>query len=79
MVVGRGADAAAAEHHVATGKGFAQRRRDAVAVVTDQAHPGQRQTTLRQQLDDLGQVFVAALAGKDFIADDDQTEIACHV
>ena len=45
------------------------------AVVADVARPGQRQAARGQQLDDLGQVLVLALAGQDFVADDDQAEV----
>jgi hypothetical protein len=34
----------------------------------------ERQTTLRQQVDDLGQMFVLALARQYFIANDDQAK-----
>jgi hypothetical protein len=75
VVVGRGADAAAAKHGVAAGEGIAQRGGDEPAVVAHVAGPGQRQAARAEQLDDFGQVLVLPLAGEDFIADDDQTEV----
>jgi hypothetical protein len=76
VVVGRGADAAAAEDDVAAGEGLAQRGGDARPVVAHVARPGQRQAARRQQLDHLGHVLVLALAGQDLVADDDEAELA---
>ena len=74
VIVGRGADAAAAEHHVAAAEGVAQRVGDQGSVVAHIARPRQGQAASGEQLDHLGQVRIAALARKDLVADDDQGE-----
>ena len=48
---------------------------DARPLVADVARPGQRQPARGEQLDDLGQVLVLALAGEDFVADDDEADV----
>ena len=50
-----------------------------VAVVTGIAGPLQRQSARGQQLDDLGQVLVLALAREDLVADDDQADVDAQV
>ena len=74
VVVWRGADAAGAEHRVARGEGAAQRGGDARRLVAYVFGPGQRLAVVGQDFDALGQVFVAAAAREDFIADDDEAE-----
>ena len=48
-----------------------ERRGQARPVVAEVLRPVERHAARFQQVDDLGEVLVLALAGKDFVADDD--------
>src|SRR5690606_529863 len=74
-IVRRGADAAEAEHHVASGEGLAQGFGQVGEVVAGVTRPRQLEATRAEQFDELGQVFVAATSGQDLIADDQGTEV----
>jgi hypothetical protein len=78
VVVGRGADAAGREDDVARGEGALERGGDARGLVAHVLGPAELQAARGEQLDDLGHVLVGPLAGKDLVADDDETECACH-
>nr|GEU28068.1 hypothetical protein [Tanacetum cinerariifolium] len=74
VVVGRGADAAAAEHDVVGGKRALQRGRDARRIVAQHLGPVQLQAARGQDVHDFREVLVDAPAGQDFVADDDQSD-----
>ena len=82
MVVGRGAYAAAGEHHITRLTRGRERTRqrggDTRRVVAYIVCIGQLLTTCGQQLDDFGEVLVGAFAGQNFIADDDEAEVRGH-
>jgi hypothetical protein len=76
VVVRGGADAAGAEDHVARGQGALQGGGDALGIVAEVLGPGQLQSALAEQLQDLGEMLVDAAAREDLVADDDESE--CH-
>jgi hypothetical protein len=78
VVVRSRADATAAEHHVAGCKRAPEEFGQCVPVVAQVAGPVEREAALTEQADDAGEVLVLALAGQDFIADDDQAETGCR-
>ena len=82
MVVGGGAYAAAGKHHVAAftrcRKGAGQRGGDAVRIVAHVVGITELQAPRGQQFDGFGHVLVDAFAGKDFVADDDESEVLGH-
>ena len=77
VIIRRRPDAAAGKHDVAAGQRPSQRRRDARRIVAQVFSPRELQSARLEDREHLGEVLVFALAGEDFIADDDQTE--CHL
>jgi hypothetical protein len=75
VVVWRRADAAAREDQVGAGERVLEIGGDATGVVADVARPGQGETARGEQLDDLGQVLVGALAREDLVADDEKSDV----
>ena len=82
MVVGCGADTAERKHHITArahgGKGPGQRGGDALRVITHVICVTQLQPACGQQLNGFGHVLVGTLAGQDFVADDDDSEMWGH-
>ncbi len=71
VIVGRGADAAERKNNIGRRKGTPQHLRDALPVIADVLGPGQFQAAHPEGFDGPGEVLVLALAGEDFITDDD--------
>ena len=82
MVVGCGANTAERKHHIAARargcKGSGQRGGDALRVIAHVIRVTQLQSAGGQQLNGFGHVLVGTLAGEDFIADDDDSEMWGH-
>jgi hypothetical protein len=78
VVVGRVADAAAAEDDVAAGEAATQDVRQTLAIVAVIQRPVERQPARGEQLDDFGEMLVLTTAKGDFVTDDDRADtIAC--
>jgi hypothetical protein len=76
MVIGRGADAAEAEHHVAGGQGALQRGGEPRRIVALVFGPGEAQAALLERADQEAEVLVFAFADKELVADDQRAEQA---
>lgn len=76
VVIGRAADAAAREHHVARGKAAPVGGHQRIALVGQEFRPAQLHATRGKQFDDLGEMLVLPAARQDFVADDDEADAA---
>src|SRR5438067_9940958 len=70
VIVGRGADAAEAEHDVARRKAAAKRLGQALRIVAEILSPGKPQAAARERADQKAEVFVLALSDQQLVADD---------
>ncbi len=74
MVVGRVADAAEAEDHIAGSQSAPERGGDARTLVAEVLDPGQAQASQRKQLGNLRKVPVDAFSRQDLVTEDDRPE-----
>ena len=78
VVIGRRADPAKAEHHVARSQCAFQRRRNALRTVADIFTPREFEPARTKHGDELRKVLVLALATHDFVSDDYSAKIHIH-
>ena len=76
VIVGRGTDAAKAEHHIITGQralqGFDHQR----TIIAEELHPIELEAALGKHLAQLFEMHIATLAAHDLVADDQGTKAA---
>ena len=79
VVIWRGTDAATRKHHARLVECALQCLGQAHRVIAYIIGMAEAQAAQGQQLNDFAHVFVLALAGEDFIANDDQAEFGCSI